>query len=1093
MEPNASDDEEAEHGRREVKRMLDPKLPSAEEVKAHKITHLPYRNWCPHCVKGRGKEMDHTRRDPDEQDGVSEYHLDYCFPGDEHGNKLTVLVAIEKHTKMKKAMVVPMKGSTGHFAARKVLDLIRECGDKDSTVIVKTDQEPAIKFLVDDVCMNRTGAKTIVEEAPVRSKGSNGVVEKAVQAVEQYLRTTKSQLDERYGVKIATGHPILTWLCEYCTHLLNRLEVSKDGKTAYERCKGKKAKVLGFEFGETVLWKKRPPATRLQKMNSQWELGIFLGVRRESGELIVASQVDQNIKYTRTARRVPEEERWSMKNLDWVRAVPWNLGEDDSEADGENPEFDYTHGPGTRLTEGEKEAIRAQEKPQIIHRAHLRKSDFEKYGFTDRCGGCSAILRGLNGQPHTDQCRRRMEKHLADDDRVRNAKARLEERRRKRDKEETEGNTKLRKIEDEAFKEEDPNKLEDLFKQYMEEYKMEKLRNIEDDAMKEEDPHKLEDLFKQYAEEYKAEKGIEYGKRRKLQEGEEEGMEDEENMGDDMEGGIDLVSGERCGEYAWDDVNDSELPIEAVKEARKEEMEHMKNNTFKVVKRSEAFEKTGKKPLSTKWVDTDKSHGVGELKVRSRWVARDFHCKGERDREDLFCATPPLEMLRFLLSRQATARADGRQRKTMFIDVKKAHLVPKCDEDVYVELPEEAGVKDDECGKLLHWLYGCRRAGQAWEDHYSKKLIDAGFLRGTASPVVFYHPGRDVWGVVHGDDFVFTGLDDDLDYVLKVLQNCYEIKNRGRLGSDKGDVQEIDILGRTVSMHDWGISWAADPRHKQMITDYFGMNGDTKPLSKNGYKEEVHGEGEPDKELDGTEAKNYRALAARVNYMAQDNPCVQFSAKEICRAMSKPRLSDFQRLKKLARFLMGMREVRWKYPWQSEAEGRNIEIYVDSDWAGCAETRRSTSGGAILVGRRALKTWSTTQPVVALSSGETEYYAMVDGATRGMGFKHTVDELGMETMVPRLATDSSAAKSFSSRRGLGKMRHIAVKELWLQNAVKNGEVVLKKIDGAKNIADQLTKFLDASALRRGAEGLGVEFWHSTLDGRDPSGRVRGGV
>ena len=70
--------------------------------------------------------------------------------------------------------------------------MLRDKGDKDQTIILKTDQEPAIKFLVDDVCMARTGAKTIVKEAPVASKGSNGVVESAVQTAEQYVRTLKS-------------------------------------------------------------------------------------------------------------------------------------------------------------------------------------------------------------------------------------------------------------------------------------------------------------------------------------------------------------------------------------------------------------------------------------------------------------------------------------------------------------------------------------------------------------------------------------------------------------------------------------------------------------------------------------------------------------------------------------------------------------------------------------------------------------------------------------------------------------------------------------------------------------------------------------
>ena len=136
--------------------------------------------------------MNREQKKADEDQGIPEYHMDYCFPGDENGQRMTILVVVERHTNMKKAAVVP-----GRHAARKVLDLINECGDKDRPVILKTDQEPAIKFLVDDVCMTRTGAKTIVEQVPVRSKGSNGVVERAVQTVGQYIRTLKSQLDER--------------------------------------------------------------------------------------------------------------------------------------------------------------------------------------------------------------------------------------------------------------------------------------------------------------------------------------------------------------------------------------------------------------------------------------------------------------------------------------------------------------------------------------------------------------------------------------------------------------------------------------------------------------------------------------------------------------------------------------------------------------------------------------------------------------------------------------------------------------------------------------------------------------------------------
>lgn len=90
---------------------------------------------------------------------------------------------------------------------------------------------------------------------------------------------------------------------------------------------------------------------------------------------------------------------------------------------------------------------------------------------------------------------------------------------------------------------------------------------------------------------------------------------------------------------------------------------------------------------------------------------------------------------------------------------------------MYVELPAEARVAADECGKLIHWLYGCQPVAQAWEEHYSALLEKNGFVRLKSVPVAFVHKQRDLMGVVHGDDFVFVGMDEDLDFALGVLQN----------------------------------------------------------------------------------------------------------------------------------------------------------------------------------------------------------------------------------------------------------------------------------------------------------------------------------
>ena len=75
-------------------------------------------------------------------------------------------------------------------------------------------------------------------------------------------------------------------------------------------------------------------------------------------------------------------------------------------------------------------------------------------------------------------------------------------------------------------------------------------------------------------------------------------------------------------------------------------------------------------------------------------------------------------------------------------------------------------------------------------------------------------------------------------------------------------------------------------------------------------------------------------LAARLNYMAQDNPAIQFAAKEVCRKIACPSAEDFQNIKKLARFLIGVETVKWQYEWRDERETLKIDAFADSDWAG---------------------------------------------------------------------------------------------------------------------------------------------------------------
>ncbi len=103
--------------------------------------------------------------------------------------------------------------------------------------------------------------------------------------------------------------------------MLQRFEVGKDGMTAYEHCKAKKAKTLGLEFGEALLRKRRPAAGHMAKLTSLWAARVYLGVKSASGEIVVGT--NEGVWKTRTVRRRPAEERWSSANMDTIVGVPW--------------------------------------------------------------------------------------------------------------------------------------------------------------------------------------------------------------------------------------------------------------------------------------------------------------------------------------------------------------------------------------------------------------------------------------------------------------------------------------------------------------------------------------------------------------------------------------------------------------------------------------------------------------------------------------------------------------------------------------------------------------------------------------------------
>jgi len=141
-----------------------------------------------------------------------------------------MLAAKERLSKAVMCSVVPSK-STGEFIAKRVVAFMREFGCEMNVITIKSDNEPALVALVDEVVRVRAArgaCKTNVEHSPVKSSKSNGVIERGVQTVQGMMRTMRSALEDRWQTKLEVEHAIWCWLAEYAGWLVNRGEVGHD-------------------------------------------------------------------------------------------------------------------------------------------------------------------------------------------------------------------------------------------------------------------------------------------------------------------------------------------------------------------------------------------------------------------------------------------------------------------------------------------------------------------------------------------------------------------------------------------------------------------------------------------------------------------------------------------------------------------------------------------------------------------------------------------------------------------------------------------------------------------------------------------------
>ncbi len=186
--------------------------------------------------------------------------------------------------------------------------------------------------------------------------------------------------------------------------------------------------------------------------------------------------------------------------------------------------------------------------------------------------------------------------------------------------------------------------------------------------------------------------------------------------------------------------------------------------------------------------------------------------------------------------------------------------------------------------------------------------------------------------------------------------------------------------------------------------------------------------------------------------------------------MSAPDETAWIALKRVVRFCLGAPRIVWQL--ERQPPNKFLDAWSDSDHAGCLRTRWSTSCTALMAGKHVLRFSSTTQTVVALNSGESEFYGLVNSSSIILGAVAMAKYLGA-TLAARVRYDATAVAGIANRRGVGRVRHLHTPSLWVQRHVQDGRLVLTKTPGEENFGDLGTKHLDSKKMWKNMNGMGV--------------------
>lgn len=204
------------------------------------------------------------------------------------------------------------------------------------------------------------------------------------------------------------------------------------------------------------------------------------------------------------------------------------------------------------------------------------------------------------------------------------------------------------------------------------------------------------------------------------------------------------------------------------------------------------------------------------------------------------------------------------------------------------------------------------------------------------------------------------------------------------------------------------------------------------------------------------EPQVYQRLLGRLIYLTVTRPDITFAVHILAQYMQHPTTVHLQAAKRLLRYLLNKPGQGILFASNSAAE---ITGYCDSDWAGCAATRRSTSGFCILLGHSPLSWKAKKQSIVARSSAEAEYRSMALTACEITWLSALLKDMGLHNIPPAvLKVDNQAAISIAANPVMHeRTKHIEIDCHFVRDKLQSGTLTAQYVPSHGQLADILTK------------------------------------